>query len=93
MLTTLSLDVYCRTTHESNLVYRIYVDQDLLTERTWIWPAYETYINEYIEVNLNPGTHRVQLVNPGGNITFKTVALNNNIVSKNTQLQEFAFVI
>jgi hypothetical protein len=93
MLAKVSIDVYCRTTHEGNLIYRLYVDRDLLTERTWIWPAYDTYINELIEVDLIPGNHCVQLVNPGSNITFRNVNVNNVPVSKAEQLQEFVFTI
>jgi hypothetical protein len=93
MLTTVLLDVYCRTTHEGNLIYRLYVDRDLLTERTWIWPAYDTYINEHIEVDLAPGDHCVQLINPGSNITFRNVNVNNALLSRAEQLQEFVFTI
>lgn len=93
MLTTLTVDVYCQKTHEGSLIYRLYVNDDLLTERTWRWPVYKTYINEIIEVELEPGSHSVRLVNADGNITFNNVTINKKTVSKTNQLQEFAFVI
>ncbi len=36
-------------------IYRIYVNNDLLTERTWIWSADRTYIKEDIWVQLGKG--------------------------------------
>jgi hypothetical protein len=92
MLTTVAIDVYCQKTHEGNLVYRLYMDNDLLTERTWIWPAYEIYLNEVMEVELEPGEHCVKLINDN-NITFKNVSVNQNIVSIADKLQEFVFKI
>lgn len=36
-------------------IYRIYVNADLLTERTWIWTADSTFIKEDIWVQLGKG--------------------------------------
>ena len=38
--------------------YRLYVDHDLLTERTFIWPEH-MYIDEQIVVDLHDGIHEV----------------------------------
>jgi len=56
-----SVDVYCESAYDHEPAYRVYVDQDLLTERTWIWPRHEQYIQEHIEVNLDPGQHQVRV--------------------------------
>lgn len=87
------MDVYCQKTHEGSLIYRLYVDNDLLTERTWIWPAYETYLHEIMEIDVDTGKHRVQLVNLNNNITFKNVRVNKQLVSKGDRLQEFEFTV
>ena len=51
--TTITVDVYCARS-EGSPIYRVYVDDDLLTERNWSWPAYEVYIQEHIEVDVAP---------------------------------------
>ena len=43
--------------------YRIYVDNDLLAERTFTWPADRIYIEEHCLVNLSQGPHKVEVVN------------------------------
>ena len=39
--------------------YRLYVNDELFSERTWIWTDY--YINEIIQVSGPPGTYTVRL--------------------------------
>jgi hypothetical protein len=44
--------------------YRIYIDNDLITERTWIWDQ-QTYINETLWAELESGisyTVRLELI-------------------------------
>jgi len=43
--------------------YRIYVDNDLLTERTFGWISYQYYILENIICELNDGSHTLKLQN------------------------------
>ena len=40
--------------------YRLLVDGDLLTERTFIWPS-DHWVNESIIVNVPPGEHTVAI--------------------------------
>ena len=41
--------------------YRIYIDNDLITERTWIWDQ-ETYIEEKLQVEVAEGiNHSIRL--------------------------------
>ena len=58
--------------------YRVYVDNDLLTERDFIWPGSEAFIRENIIVNLDPGTHQVRIeqVNKQGSITVKNITVD-----------------
>lgn len=41
--------------------YRIYVDQELFTERTFIWDADSTHIKENIAAILGPGQHEADV--------------------------------
>lgn len=59
-LTTLTIEVYCNR-GEGEPSYRVFVDDEMLTERSWVWPAYEIFITENIEVDLPPGAHRLSV--------------------------------
>ena len=59
-LTKITVDIY-NESGNSSAVYRIYVDQELLTERTWIWPGREMFVREHIEVDLIPGGHLLEI--------------------------------
>jgi hypothetical protein len=74
---TLTVDVYAHWGDVSPR-YRVYVDNDLLTERDFVWPGHEVYVRENIIVNLEPGAHslRVEQVNTGGTIQTKNITLN-----------------
>jgi hypothetical protein len=74
---TITADVYA-IRGEGGPAYRIYVDEDLLTERSWAWPAYNTYVRERIEVNVEPGEHRLDLVDCSNNGVFylKNITIN-----------------
>ena len=80
---SVSVDVYCESATHGTPMYRVYVDNDLLTERTWIWPVYENYIKEYIEVDIDPGEHQVKIVSCGGESKFKcrNLTVDNEIVA------------
>lgn len=58
--------------------YRVYVDNDLLTERTFIWPGHEVYIKEHLAVDLKPGAHelRIEQINGHGKIQVKNITLD-----------------
>ena len=65
----ITADVYA-VRSEGNPVYRIYVDGDLLTERNWAWTAYDTFVREHIEVAVDSGEHRLELVDCSNNNVF-----------------------
>ena len=58
--------------------YRVYVDNDLLTERDFIWPGHEIFIRENIVVTLKPGAHtlRIEQVNTGGSIEIRNITVD-----------------
>lgn len=76
-IASVKFDVYC-TRAEGNPAYRLYVDGDLLTERTWAWPAYEVFVHENVEVEVEAGEHRLDLVDCSNNNVFyiKNVTVN-----------------
>lgn len=39
--------------------YRLYLDEDLITERTYIWDNTSQYVREHISVILTPGRHNL----------------------------------
>lgn len=39
--------------------YRFYVDNDLITERSWIWINNDRYLNEHVSLDLESGEHTV----------------------------------
>lgn len=61
--------------------YRVYVDNDLLTERDFIWPAHEIFIRENIVVDLKSGPHtlRIEQVGQQGKIQVKNVTVDGTV--------------
>jgi hypothetical protein len=60
--------------------YRIYVDSDLLTERTYVWQHEDTYVEELITVKLGPGAHRLKvekLNDPRDMLRISNVRIND----------------
>jgi hypothetical protein len=41
--------------------YRIYVDNELLTERTYLWNNKDAFIREHIVIDVCPGEHTLRL--------------------------------
>lgn len=60
---SISVDVWCDYDDFVKPAYRVFVDSELLTERTFIWKSASQYIREHIEVNLTPGSHYLTIEN------------------------------
>lgn len=73
----LTVDVYASWS-DAHPRYRVYVDNDLLTERDFTWHGHELYVQENIVVNLEAGTHnlRVEHINNAGTIRTKNITVN-----------------
>lgn len=57
----ISFDIGCRPGHEfASPIYRVYIDSDLITERTFIWSSDEC-VEEHIEALLGKGTHLIKI--------------------------------
>jgi hypothetical protein len=78
-LVHLTVGVYC-VRGEGNPTYRIYVDDEMLAERTWTWPAYEVYVKEFVDVNVESGAHRLEVkaCNCDDVFYMKDVTVNGN---------------
>lgn len=79
---SITVDILARWT-DTNPIYRIYVDSDLLTERTYIWDNREQYVRENILVSLNEGLHTfiVESVNSAGELFCKNFKIDKNPTS------------
>jgi len=80
-------------------VYRIYVDDDLLTERTFGYQSYQFYILEHILCNLEDGLHYLKLVNLSDQSRFELkdfrvdgqpILANNLSITPNELLWNFS---
>jgi hypothetical protein len=62
MHTKLEVDVYSHWSDDPP-IYRIYVDNEMLVERTFGWPSYQNYITEHMYCDLDTGVHTLCLEN------------------------------
>jgi hypothetical protein len=76
----LEVDVYSHWS-DNPPIYRIYVDNEMLVERTFGWPSYQNYITEHMYCDLDTGVHTLCLENLDSNSRFE---LENFTIDKNT---------
>lgn len=81
MIDQLQFDLYCGD-HATKPGYRVYINDDLLTERTYLWNNAEEFVQEHCELRLPAGTHRlkIQSVNGAGEFIAKNVVLNGVVI-------------
>jgi hypothetical protein len=74
---TITLEIYA---HWGDMPprYRIYVDDNLLTERDFIWKGTQHYIKENIIVNLRSGKHNVKVdqINNSGTLEIRNIRVD-----------------
>jgi len=80
-------DVNCEW-RDSAPIYRAYVNDELFTERTWIWT--DEYLEECFQIDAEPGEYyiRYELVEPhlatltvtNFRVDYGTATVNNNVV-------------
>jgi len=51
-------EVHCDCTPDQRPIYRLYVNNELFTERTWIWE--NVYLEEVIPIEAEPGDYVVR---------------------------------
>jgi hypothetical protein len=59
----ITLDLYCHWT-KTPPPYRVYVNHELFTERTYIWGGTQ-YVQEMLSLNAPPGKYTVRIDNLG----------------------------
>jgi hypothetical protein len=81
-------------------VYRLYVNDEMLTERTFGWAPHQFYIRENLSCNLNTGVHRLRLdqINNSGyleldNLRVNTDQVNKSFLKTNENKHEWTFII
>jgi len=55
----LTFEVHCEGSQGDS--YRIYLNKDLLTERTWRWVPSKTYLREVAPLKLTSGEYNLQI--------------------------------
>ena len=60
-------------------VYRLYLDADLITERTFTWPHTDKCVRERLVLRLPAGQHRVWVDNTQS-FELRNANLNNTVV-------------
>lgn len=75
--TNITIDVYAQYS-DTYPRYRVFLDDDLMTERDFIWQGHEIFIRENIIANLGSGDHvlRVENVSTSGSIKGKNIMVN-----------------
>lgn len=72
----ITADIY---SSENNVAYRLYVDNELMTERTFIWPIWKNYIEEHIvlQVEEDVSHHiRIESLKNIDCMTIKNITVN-----------------
>ncbi len=76
----INFDLLCKPGPDSDHPsYRVFVDGDLLTERSFVWNSMENYIQELVIVKLSPGRHSLKvqpLVDPYNRIVVERLTIN-----------------
>jgi len=52
-------DVYCKHKGDEAPAYRVFVNDELFTERTWIWRDH--YLEEMLQIAAEPGAYRIRI--------------------------------
>ena len=95
----LEVDVYSHWSDDPP-IYRIYVDGEMLVERTFGWPSYQNYITEHMYCDLASGVHTLCLENLDCRSRFEleqfqvnSLPVNKNLLKTNDTKIEWRFII
>jgi len=66
-------------------IYRLYVNDEMFSERTFGWPSYQIYIKEHMCCELETGVHTLRLENldSSGRFELDDFRVNGFVVNKN----------
>jgi hypothetical protein len=96
MICHISADVYA---HWGDIppIYRIYVDDCMLVERTFTWPSYQFYLKENLICDLEMGVHKLRIENctESGSFELKNFQIDKSKTStmKNGNNTEITFTV
>ena len=82
-MTKLEIDLFCNIRRDK-VAYRLYVNDELMTERDYIWDNKTHYLTEIVPLDIEPGTHtiKVENLNPdNGEFSINTIRLNGEITT------------
>ena len=82
----ITADVHCHWSGAYPPSYRLYVDEDMLYERTFGWAGYQTYIEERIVCELEPGIHVLKIEDCSEKVKPKFYF--NNVFVDNNQIMQ-----
>jgi hypothetical protein len=99
MHTKLEVDVYSHWS-DNPPIYRIYIDNEMMVERTFGWPSYQNYITEHMYCDLVTGVHTLSLENLDPTSRFELeyftvdkTAVNKNLLKTNGARIEWRFIV
>ena len=96
MICYITADVYAHWS-ETPPVYRIYVDDCMMTERTFGWPSYQNYLTEKMSCELIVGVHKLRIENCKNHGTFElknfTIDNEKSVTLKSDDLTEITFTV
>jgi hypothetical protein len=66
-------------------IYRLYVNDEMFTERTFGWPSYQIYLKEHLYCELDTGVHTLRLENldVSSRLELDNFRINGSVVNKN----------
>lgn len=82
-MTKLEIDLFCNIRRDK-VAYRLYVNDELMTERDYIWDNTKQYLTEIVPLDIDPGTHTIHIenLNPdNGEFSINTIRLNGKIIT------------
>lgn len=80
----LQFDLYC-TNINLEPQYRIYIDEDFLVERNYIWNNAECFVRENCELRLDTGLHKISIIADNPEIfVIKNALFNSEPLEVNT---------
>lgn len=79
----ITVDIFCQWEAEPP-AYRVYVDDELLTERTYLWRNTDQFVRENIVIAATEGLHQFRLESVDSNFTgfhWQNFTINNQPVA------------
>ena len=85
--TRIVLNVHCLTLQSTNPSYRVYLDDELMIARPFLWDRNKNYIEETIVANLPAGSHRVRIESSHVDDSF---SISNVFVNSKEESKSFS---